>query len=68
MWTRKTTSNREWPPLTANGHENYKLFLRMREWSNFTRNAIDELQIVLTNLKSKLGKFGKKWGNNGLKC
>jgi len=29
----------------------------MREWSNFTRNAIDQLQIVLTNLKSKLGKF-----------
>ena len=56
-----TACEREWPRVTAS--DRGKLwkplinFLRMREWSNFTRNAIDQLQIVLTNLKSKLGKF-----------
>ena len=51
VWARMTASDRGklWKPLIN--------FLRMREWSNFTRNAIDQLQIVLTNLKSKLGKF-----------
>ena len=36
----------------------------MREWTNLTRKAIEELQIVVARLKAKLGEYYQLLSSN----